>query len=441
MAISIVQRSTRASGAGPSLTRAGSFSSTPTVGNWVVVLFSTGSGEFGTAPSSISATDNQGNTYTQRAFCEGADTVCAVLTAPITTASGTFTVTGTIAPSGADTASGITLLEVTPLDGANLVDILIQLNDQTSYSTTFDVTTAATDTADELVIAMTCPRGNGSFNASPSPAVPPSGYTTIDEVNSGNGAVYSCQRITTATGAQSINLSGKPIDSNPGMLVVSFRGAAAAVNAVAETVAFSDAQTAALTAPASRAESIAFTDAQIANFTTTNTRAESVAFTDVQTGALTTPNTRAESVAFTDGQTGAVTTPGVDNVNETVAFTHTQTATGTRRGTVNESIAFADFQTSNAPGFTGLVYGDMSFSGKGVKKRKVRTKDDIRKDIRKDLAEAIDPPPSPPPPPPLEFPDELELPSPTPPKPRVEDPEARKRRRQAQQRRLLLDED
>lgn len=229
MAISKVQTSTRGTSSGPSLTVAASFSSLPTAGNYVVAVVTSGSGKFGSDPTGWTLTDNQsGNTYTLRATSGGQGNRGAVFTAPVVGSSGTFTVTATVAPGGVDSGMGLTLIELSPLDGSSLVDLLVQINDEAIYSTNFNVTTSATDFADEYVIALSQPRGNGSYNASPSPAVPPSGFSTVFKVDSGDGAGYCCDRITTVTGAQSIDFSGLPSDGSPGMLAVSFRGASAA---------------------------------------------------------------------------------------------------------------------------------------------------------------------------------------------------------------------
>lgn len=227
MAISLLQTSTRATGAAPAQFAASSFSSTPTVGNWVIAICTAGFGSYGTAPTGWTVTDNQGNTYTSRAAATADGNRIGVFTAPITTASGTFTTTATFTGAGVDSDQGLTLLEVSILDAGSLVDLLVQLSSDSSYGTNFNVTTAATDSSDEIVIAVVAVRGNGSLSGSPSPSVPPTNYTTIFNVTSGLGCGYAAYRITTTTGAQSINLSGLPTEGQPGMVVVSFRGGTA----------------------------------------------------------------------------------------------------------------------------------------------------------------------------------------------------------------------
>lgn len=235
MPISLLQTSPRGTAGAPATSVAATFSSTPTVGSWVIAVLNTGAGEFGTNPTGWTLVDNQSNTYTQRAVATASGNRLSVWTAPITTASGTFTATATMTGAGVDASQGMTLLEVTALNSGSLVDLLTQLSDQATYATSFNVTTAATTAADEIVIALAVMRDNGSFNASPSPAVPPSSYTTIFNTTTGDGGGYASYRITTATGAQSINYSGLPIDGSPGMIIVSFRGAASGTDEIFQT--------------------------------------------------------------------------------------------------------------------------------------------------------------------------------------------------------------
>lgn len=98
MAISLEQyRSVLAGGVN---SQALSFTTTPTVGNLILVALSTYAGNIGTS----AITDNQGNTYTRRSLAEpeGQDTDVAIFTAIASTSSGTFTVTANPDGTSAD---------------------------------------------------------------------------------------------------------------------------------------------------------------------------------------------------------------------------------------------------------------------------------------------------------------------------------------------------
>lgn len=228
MAITPVQFFPRATGAAPAASAAATASANVTKDNWLVAVCNAGFGSYGTAPTGWNVTDTQGNAYTSRAAASASGNRIGVFTA-VAGSTGPLTTTATFTGAGVDSDQGLTVFECSPLDAANLVDLLVQISDEVNFATVFNVTTAATDFADELVLAIACPRGNGAFNASPSPAVPPAGFTTLFKVDSGLGAGYACYRITTATGTQSLNLSGCPADGQPGMVVVSFRGGAPVV--------------------------------------------------------------------------------------------------------------------------------------------------------------------------------------------------------------------
>lgn len=230
MAISIAQQPAYTFGSyGTPPTHAVSFASLPAIGNYVVVI-GTQANNFGaTDPTGFTVTDNQGHTYTI-AFAEGQGSSCYIAWALVATSSGTFTVTTTSAPGAVEGNASIQLLEVSGLATSSLVDLAVTLNDAVSYTTQFNVTTSATDTAEELVIAVCTPRTLGDFNASPSPAVPPASYTELFFDTTAGGAGYAAYRITSATGAQSINFSGLPQDGSPSLLVRSFRGAVAPLN-------------------------------------------------------------------------------------------------------------------------------------------------------------------------------------------------------------------
>ena len=116
-----------------------------------------------------------------------------------------------------------------------------------------------------------------------------------------------------------------------------------------ESIAFTDAQTAAAVLAAQRDESIAFTDAQTAQADFVVARAESVAFTDAQTAQTDFVVARAESIAFTDAQDATIVPGGSSQVDESIAFTDAQTAQTDFVAQVNESIGFTDAQTGVNP--------------------------------------------------------------------------------------------
>jgi hypothetical protein len=119
-------------------------------------------------------------------------------------------------------------------------------------------------------------------------------------------------------------------------------------SATAETVTFTDAQSASVVFNSTRAESVTFTDSQAATLVISSTEAETVTFTDSQNAATVRAGATAESITFTDSQDGTVPA-GTSQNDETVTFTDAQSASVVYPVARAESITFTDSQS------TGLV--------------------------------------------------------------------------------------
>jgi hypothetical protein len=152
-----------------------SFDTTPTVGNLCVVCLMRAN-SFTGYPAAV--TDNQGNTYTKQVE-SGADTApgIEIWTAPIVTASGTFTVTithNTFIAQHCDVA----LLEVAGAD-------LASPNHEDGVGTkSFGATTGTVDLPDLTVPCLVIGVGTKHGGASSAPAT---GWTLIEETSAGQG--------------------------------------------------------------------------------------------------------------------------------------------------------------------------------------------------------------------------------------------------------------
>lgn len=128
-----------------------SFSSTPTSGRYVVVCANVQSAhqDLGT----ISASDNQGNTYTARYTYTSANRRKHIyFTAPISTSSGTFTVTVSVSDmeAWAGTRIKFSISEASGLDSADYVD----QSGSGSGSSTSATVSLATMNSDTMVFAI-----------------------------------------------------------------------------------------------------------------------------------------------------------------------------------------------------------------------------------------------------------------------------------------------
>ena len=163
----------------------GSFASTPTVGNTVIAIgfFSNG--------ATRGMGDNQSNSYAEDA-AETFDAFSPVFgfwSAPITTSSGTFTITPT---SNAD-VSALWMAEVSGLGAYD-----VSTNSAASASPPDTGATAATSSAIELVIAIA-----RTFLAGGTTLTPDGSYVELDEGNIFTDVEYEwCYLITSSTGAQ-----------------------------------------------------------------------------------------------------------------------------------------------------------------------------------------------------------------------------------------------
>jgi hypothetical protein len=152
-----------------------SFDTTPTVGNLCVVCLMRAN-SFTGYPAAV--TDNQGNTYTKQVE-SGADTApgIEIWTAPIVTASGTFTVTithNTFIAQHCDVA----LLEVAGAD-------LASPNHEDGTATkSFGATTGTVDLPDLTVPCLVIGVGTKTGGATSAPAT---GWTLIEETSAGQG--------------------------------------------------------------------------------------------------------------------------------------------------------------------------------------------------------------------------------------------------------------
>lgn len=158
-----------------------SFDTTPTVGRLAVVLLSWANG-FQAFVDDLIVTDNQGNTYTQRAGQGWGSIGTRVYTAPIATASGTFTVTLEFDTVEA-WATGVVSVSIVEVSGHDAADLIDASGAATGNSTTSAVDLASME-ADTMVFAV----ASNDWDLTPTPA---SGWTAISTA-SGSGATALC---------------------------------------------------------------------------------------------------------------------------------------------------------------------------------------------------------------------------------------------------------
>lgn len=179
---SVVQATSSVAGGYPSANV--SFSTLPTVSN---VVFVTGvwNPSFGTEPTSITVSDNQGNTYATTVYNASTQANGVFISrAVVATSSGTFTVTATVTGGSADAGVGLALMEVSGMDNADLLD---QTGTGTQFLSApgfdFTVTASGANTGDDrLVIAVVSGRGD---SITPTNNPPNTGYTTLLSLTGG----------------------------------------------------------------------------------------------------------------------------------------------------------------------------------------------------------------------------------------------------------------
>lgn len=159
-----------------------SFTSTPTIGNYVFLVVS---GYLNSTDLNPTVTDNQatgGNTYHRDSYLHRTSCTAYVYSAPVTKASGTFTISIT-APAG--TYMAWTILEVSGLSAS----ALDQVGTLSAGSGTSGTVTAAgaNGQASELVIACISAAGSNSNESFTDPAS--SGYSSLYVEN--NGTIHA----------------------------------------------------------------------------------------------------------------------------------------------------------------------------------------------------------------------------------------------------------
>src|SRR6266850_2182559 len=198
MAISIIRQSAKIQGTGNAPLGVNySFPVLPAVGNIIIITV------FGwsSVNPGYSVSDNQGNIYSGEAFrVTGGAGEARIIYAPITTSSGTFTVTVTNNGSGASTvnfnAQEVGVLSSTPVDRST--------NATGSSTTPSTGTTATTTVASEILVGCQKNDGNsGIWSANASGSTPSSGWILeINETDDGVfGAGATADIIVSATGA------------------------------------------------------------------------------------------------------------------------------------------------------------------------------------------------------------------------------------------------
>lgn len=206
MPASPVQSSSLVVGGYPSAST--SFSSTPTVGGTVLVT-GTYSPSFGTPPTGVSITDNQGNTYSVlRSVSSIGDSGAFIGYAAIGTASGTFTVTATVTGGSADAGVMVSAQEWSGLDNTGLLD---QQGAATlAFGTGTDQTVTASGVnaaADRVVIGVLASRNSASISSVQN-SPPITGYTNIYArltVSFGEPGGLAAYKIVSATETSSVN--------------------------------------------------------------------------------------------------------------------------------------------------------------------------------------------------------------------------------------------
>lgn len=206
MPASLVQSSSLVVGGYPSVST--SFSTTPTVGGTVLVT-GTYSPSFGTPPTGVSITDNQGNTYSVlRSVSSIGDSGAFIGYAAIGTASGTFTVTATVTGGSADAGVMVSAQEWSGLDNTGLLD---QQGAATlAFGTGTDQTVTASganSAADRVVIGVLASRNSASISSVQN-SPPITGYTNIYSrltVSFGEPGGLAAYKIVSATETSSVN--------------------------------------------------------------------------------------------------------------------------------------------------------------------------------------------------------------------------------------------
>jgi hypothetical protein len=149
----------------------------------------------------FTATDNQtpANTYTSQASNGNAGGEERILTAPVNTSAGTFTVTVT------NNGSGSATMTFNVQEWSGVTSTANRTNTNTGTSTTPDtLATATTTVADCALVAATKNDANvGTWSANATNSVPSSGWTLrITETDDGTfGAGATADNIVSATGA------------------------------------------------------------------------------------------------------------------------------------------------------------------------------------------------------------------------------------------------
>ena len=203
-----------------------SFSSLPTVGN---VVFVTGvwNPSFGTEPTGITVSDNQGNTYTTTVYVATTQGNGVFISrAVVATSSGTFTVTATVTGGSADAGVGLRLMEVSGMDNADLLD---QTGPGTQFLSApgfdFTITASGANTgANRLVIAVMSGRGD---SITPTNNPPNTGYTTLLSLTGGgfgDPRGLSAYKLVTSSETSSANwgeISGG--SGSAGMLIATYK--------------------------------------------------------------------------------------------------------------------------------------------------------------------------------------------------------------------------
>lgn len=197
----VVQAKDKTSGSTSSL--AETFSATPSVGNTVLIR--------GTARSAgtITASDNQGNTYTVYANAPASGHKSFVIVAPITTASGTFTVT----VSGLGTTS--TQYQLEELQGAYNVDWSSLPATQSAGLT---VNAPSANTSEAIVFGVCCPVTAGVTVYNPG-----GGYKSITGQDGDNGILLA--KLSAAGVTESITYPAPDVGNISGILVGLVRSA------------------------------------------------------------------------------------------------------------------------------------------------------------------------------------------------------------------------
>lgn len=205
MPIALVQ--TKASQQGGFPSASSSFDSTPTAGNFVLVVGNVYPSYNG-GITGVTVTDNQGNTYTTTHIQSRAanDAVAFIARCPDVLASGTFTVTakGTISGGAdADAAVCLTISEWSGMAASSELDLADSVSsdfDEVDLSTSPD----ETDTAEELVVSVYAVSAGGDMAA----LGYPSGFTGLyfEPVKSGGASTGAgAYRLLSSTGVASVS--------------------------------------------------------------------------------------------------------------------------------------------------------------------------------------------------------------------------------------------